>query len=326
MSVDLFFVRSVEPDNLITFVLSPQIGMGRRDQVPAISWDLARKLALWKRALERNAPPNTVRALKADASHFLAWCWRQGREAFPASVDTLVDYLAIHGTDRGGGQGPYSYATLQRRKASIATLHQALELPDPTRHPRVRLELRGLATRLGRRPQQAAPLRREALDEILAFTAGGGRPIDLRDAALLAVAYDTLRRRAELVSLRLGDVATEPDGSGRALFRQLKRDEGRGLWAWLGPDTLARLRAWLTVRAELLVDTEARLRQALRGRDAQVTRRQGLQRRLERLAAAREAVCLAATGLRAPAAPRRPDPGPPGLCRRRSRQAGGGGV
>lgn len=268
------------------------LAVSAQNLVPAISWELARKLAAWKRALERNAPPNTVRALRADGAHFLAWCWRQGREAFPASVDTVVDYLAVHGTDRGDGQGAYSYATLQRRRASIATLHQALDLPDPCRHPRVRLEMRGLATRLGRRPRQAAPLRRAALEEILAAAAAGNRAIDRRDAALLAVAYDTLRRRAELVGLRLGDIVTEPDGSGRALFRQLKGDDGRGRWTWLGPDTLARLRAWLTVRAELLADTETRLRQALRAPDARAARRQGLLRRLDRLAAARDAVWL----------------------------------
>ncbi|MBL7590186.1 integrase, partial [Escherichia coli] len=68
----------------------------------------------------------------------------------------------------------------------------------------------------------------------------------LRNAALIAVAYDTLLRRSELVSLYIGDLQRGADGSGTVLVRRSKADqEGEGAIKYLAPDTMTRVEAWL---------------------------------------------------------------------------------
>jgi integrase len=48
---------------------------------------------------------------------------------------------------------------------------------------------------------------------------------------MLCVAYETLARRGELVSLEIRDIDFHPDGTGQALIRRGKTDsEGREGW------------------------------------------------------------------------------------------------
>ncbi|MFX7257632.1 hypothetical protein ABTI55_19410, partial [Acinetobacter baumannii] len=88
----------------------------------------------------------------------------------------------------GGRDGqPAAYGTVARRKSTIATLHEAAGLPDPCKDRLVRLEMKGFAGRLGRRPAQAVGLRREDVQEILAALNREEGPQAVRDAALIAV-------------------------------------------------------------------------------------------------------------------------------------------
>ena len=76
--------------------------------------------------------------------------------------------------------------------------------------------------------------------------AAGNRPIDLRDRTLLAVAYDTMLRRSELVSLQVCDLVEEMQGDATLLVRRSKTDgEARGDIVYLAPDTVDLVRAWL---------------------------------------------------------------------------------
>ena len=58
-----------------------------------IALAIARRLVPWWRALQRNAPANTVRALWADARHYIRWCGLNGRVAVPARPETVIAYL-----------------------------------------------------------------------------------------------------------------------------------------------------------------------------------------------------------------------------------------
>jgi hypothetical protein len=52
-----------------------------------------------------------------------------------------------------------------------------------------------------------------------------------RDRALLLMAYDTLRRRSELVCLRVDDIDWIAEGGASVLLRRSKTDqEGAGMW------------------------------------------------------------------------------------------------
>ncbi len=70
--------------------------------------------------------------------------------------------------------------------------------------------------------------------------------LDDRNRALLAVAYDAMLRRAELVSLQVPDLLGEVRGDGSLLVRRSKTDcEGRGEIVWVGRDTVRLVRVWL---------------------------------------------------------------------------------
>ena len=79
----------------------------------------------------------------------------------------------------------------------------------------------------GRRQEQVQgltwPLRNCLLE------AAGDRLIDVRNRALLAVAYDTMLRRSELASLQVSDLLVEIDGTATLLVRSGKTDpDGTG--------------------------------------------------------------------------------------------------
>ena len=181
--------------------------------------------------------PNTERALRADVAIFAAWCRHHLRVAEPASAATVVAFI----DDRARVKAP---ATVRRYVSSIATLHKALRHTNPLEHARVRFALQRMHRRRGRRQAQVQgltwPLRNRLLE------AAGDRLIDARNRALLALGYDTLLRRSELVSLEVPDLLEEIDGTATVLVRASKTDaDGRGATLYLARDTVQLVKTWL---------------------------------------------------------------------------------
>ena len=181
--------------------------------------------------------PNTERALRADVEIYTSWCRQHVRAALPASAATVVAFI----DDRARVKAP---ATVRRYVSSIATLHKALRHTNPLEHARVRFALQRMHRRRGRRQAQVQgltwPLRNRLLE------AAGDRLIDVRNRALLALGYDTLLRRAELVSLEVSDLMEEIDGTATLLVRSGKTDaEGRGATLYLARDTVQLVKTWL---------------------------------------------------------------------------------
>ena len=134
-------------------------------------------------------------------------------------------------------------ATVRRYVASIAAAHRAIGRPRTAKSTRVRLALKRMHRRKGRRQAQARGLTWPLRERLVA--AAGERLIDARNRALVAVAYDALLRRSELTALAVEDVIEEVDGSAALLVRRGKGDpEGCGAVVYLAPDTVALLRAW----------------------------------------------------------------------------------
>jgi len=182
--------------------------------------------------------PNTVRALRADTAVFSAWCHAAGVPARPAVSRTVADFIDAM---RAASKRP---ATIRRYVSSIAHLHRAAELPVPSDSNTVKLALRRMMKEDGATQQQADDLTRRLVDR--ALHAGGSRLRDLRNRALLAVAYDTLCRRSELVALQREDLQAGPHGDGTLLVRRGKTDqEGAGMVRFLAPDTMKLLHSWI---------------------------------------------------------------------------------
>ena len=180
---------------------------------------------------------NTERALRADVEAFVSWCRQHDLEAMPASSATVVAFIDAMASLKAP-------ATVRRYVSSIATAHKAMGHTDPLNNAPVRFALLRMHRLRGRRQAQVQgmtwPLRNRLLE------ATGERLIDARNRALLAVAYDTLLRRSELVSLEVSDLLEEIDGTATLLVRSGKTDgEGRGTMLYLARDTMQLVKAWL---------------------------------------------------------------------------------
>ena len=195
---------------------------------------------------------NTQRALAADWRAWRSWCSTSGRHAFPAAPRDLVDYVLAHSPpferDASGAlamnletatSNIRRASTVTRWLASLSTLHRLANCQDPTRDEDVKAARRSVARgRLA--PEQKAPLRWSDVQNALASLGNDLR--DLRAKALIAVAYSTLARRAELIALRLQDVTFDTEGEGTVT---LKTKGGDHKERYLAPEARTALENWL---------------------------------------------------------------------------------
>ncbi|MCP1535555.1 site-specific integrase [Methylorubrum extorquens] len=213
---------------------------------------LIERLEQHARAARGAFADNTVRALAADSRIFAAWCREAGRAMLPATPETVAAFIDAQGEIK-------ARATVERYRSSIAALHRAAGLPNPCADEIVRLAVKRMNRAKGRRQKQAEPLNRASIERMLEVKTPGRLHrrvteakrevplIALRNAALVAVAYDTLLRRSELVSLYIGDLHRGTDDSGTVLVRRSKADqEGEGAIKYLAPDTMEHIEAWLS--------------------------------------------------------------------------------
>ena len=179
---------------------------------------------------------NTDRALRSDLRVFADWCAERRLLAMPARPETIAAFVDAMAALRAP-------ATVRRYVASIAAAHRAVGRGKATKSAPVRLALKRMHRRWGRRQAQARGLTWPLLQRLLA--AAGARPIDDRNRALVAVAYDAMLRRSELTALEVNDLFEEIDGAGTLLVRRGKTDpEGCGAMVYLAPDTVALVSAW----------------------------------------------------------------------------------
>ncbi len=183
---------------------------------------------------------NTLRAYRADMEEFINYCEVNGSSPLPADPFVLAEFL-IKATDDG-----IKASTIRRKVSSISAVHRLSYLNDPTKHPEVKIAVRKVNRKLGTRFKQAYPINRDLLERMLAVC--GGDLQGLRDRMLLLIAYESLRRRSELVSLRIEDLVIATDGASTILLRDSKTDQtSEGFVINFGQRTTAAIRDWLTV-------------------------------------------------------------------------------
>ena len=129
--------------------------------------------------------------------------------------------------------------------ASIAALHNLNSLSDPTQHPDVKIEMRRMYRTLGRYAKQAYGINKDLLNKMVAATDDSLRGV--RDKTILLVAYDSLCRQSELVSLEFEDVLiNKKEGSVKLKLRKSKTDpDGVGKNLYLSSNAQLALREWI---------------------------------------------------------------------------------
>jgi site-specific recombinase XerD len=180
---------------------------------------------------------NTVRAHQSDVLIFTRWCDDVRQESLPATPETVAAFVDFQAQTKAP-------ATVGRYVSSIAIYHRAADVPNPCTALVVTLALKRMRRALGVAQKQAAPLNDELVRTLLRTPSL--RLLNLRNRALLTVAYVTMCRRGELVALLYGDLAVEGDGFGTIVIRRGKTDqEGHGAIAPIPADAMRHVQAWL---------------------------------------------------------------------------------
>jgi integrase len=167
------------------------------------------------RALGRNAAaPATLRAYKADWTHYAAWCAKTGFAPVPAEPATVGAYLASLWDS-------HAPTTIRRRLAAIGKMHRFNDLAWNPGHRDIQEPLQGLLRERGRSVQKAAALTLAMLRQLVATC--DPAPRGRRDRALLVIGFAGALRRSELVALRVEDVVATASGL-RVRIRRGKTD------------------------------------------------------------------------------------------------------
>ena len=182
--------------------------------------------------------PNTLRAYRADFSEFIEFCEQSDSGSLPADpmlVARFVEHLAE--TNKS--------STIRRKVATISAIHRYSYFEDPTKHPEVKIAVRKVNRRLGTRYTQPSPINRDVLEKMLNQCGDDLR--GTRNRMLLLLAYATLRRRSELISLRIEDLTILDDGTGSILLRQSKTDQTKsGVMLSLDAEVVMTICEWLS--------------------------------------------------------------------------------
>ena len=182
--------------------------------------------------------PNTLRAYRADFSEFIEFCENLGSEPLPADPMLIAEFVQhLAETNKS--------STIRRKVATISAIHRYSYLDDPTKHPEVKIAIRKVNRRLGTRFSQASPINRDVLEKMLEQCGDDLR--GTRNRMLLLLAYTTLRRRSELISLRIEDLNLADDRAGSILLRQSKTDQTQsGVLLSLDMDVVEAITEWLS--------------------------------------------------------------------------------
>jgi len=160
------------------------------------------------------AAPATLRATKADWTHYAAWCAAHGFVPVPPEPVTVGAYLASLAET-------HAPATVRRRLSAIGKMHRFNDLPWNSAHRDIAGPLGGLRRVHGRPARKAAALTLAMLRQLVATCDGSNR--GRRDRALLLIGFAGALRRSELVALRVEDVALAASGL-RVRVRRGKTD------------------------------------------------------------------------------------------------------
>lgn len=183
--------------------------------------------------------PSTIRAYKTNFERFICFCEDLSAPSLPANSEIVAKYIQKLTTSN------LKSSSIRLAVASISTIHKLNQLPDPTQLPVAKLELRRMHRTLGRASKQALGITAPIIEKMILATKNDLR--GLRDKALILLAYDSLCRRSELVSIKLKDIECDDAGLPiRIRLRKSKTDqEAVGKIIKPAPKTQEAIKTWV---------------------------------------------------------------------------------
>lgn len=141
----------------------------------------------------------------------------------------------------------WKFSSVRQKLYAIRKIHRLMRLPDPTHDEELNIVLRRIRRSKLSRPKQAKPLNKHHRDKFIA--ALPNTPCGRRDKVMIALGYETLARRSELVAIKTSDITFLPDGTARVMIRRSKADQfGSGRIAFTSTQTSILLKEWIEWR------------------------------------------------------------------------------
>ena len=179
---------------------------------------------------------NTIKAYRADFDKFSRWCREEDIDPLEAKPEDLAAYINWRIPTSSSG-------SIERAVAGIGTIYRLSDRADITKTPAVVLAMKSMYRQKGRAQKQAIPLTRDVLTALLGVCGADDR--GLRDALMLRLGYETMRRRSELCRFKFDDLEKLPSGRAALRLRFSKTDQlGQGKLIAISSDLLALIEAW----------------------------------------------------------------------------------
>lgn len=201
-----------------------------------------------ERILQATKAVNTLSAYASSWKAFCRWCREAGREALPATPETVEDFASWAINEK------FRLNTVFTHTSAIAHYHAEAGLPSPVDQS-VRKFLSNAKRDLKEAPGGKAAVTPAQLRK-LAKRLASDDPIDIRDRAMILVCFAAGWRRSELIGLDRSDVKFVRAGMTLWL-RASKTDqtgEGRLVAIQRGKRPLTcpvlALRKWLKIRGD----------------------------------------------------------------------------
>ena len=222
--------------------VSPDIHAPRPALAASVEAVLER-LTTWSADFAEGSAPATVKAVRSDWTQYLAWCEASRVTPLPASVDQLEAFLSKM-IDNGRKR-----STIDRYLYTVGLVHVAAGLPSPSKDTEWPVKWKKLIRRMkttgGHARKQAGELDMAGVETIIGTL--GTHPRDLRDAALLSLASDTLCRESELVAIRLEHLHHNRQRNTWSLhvpYSKTNQDGETPDYRFVSEASIARVRAW----------------------------------------------------------------------------------
>jgi site-specific recombinase XerD len=196
---------------------------------------------------------NTVRGYRSSWRTFAHWCEEAGRQAAPASEDTVSLFVTWAATCAAKKRkpGPYKLRHVRHICAAIADRHRMLHLPSPVTDI-VRATLAGIARstdQISGAKEAVSPQQLRSAIQVQKQSA-----LEIRDQAILLVGFAAGWRSAELAGLYFREVSIF-EAHMRLWLRRSKTDQlGQGREVRIPRVAesplcpVAALEAWIAVR------------------------------------------------------------------------------
>ena len=182
---------------------------------------------------------NTIRAYRSDFAQYQNWCLQNNQDPIPATAETMamyVDYLSENNKS----------ATIRRRINSLGTVLKLSKNHDPTKQPEVILALKRMHRKIGRAQEQATPLTKTLLNQLLNNC--DNSIMGIRNQVILRLGYETMRRRSELCAFKFEDIDYAPNGQPIIRLNFSKTDQfGTGKVLPISEELLILIEKWKTL-------------------------------------------------------------------------------